>query len=197
MAHETMWSHEEDKVIRLRRTHPVAGDIEGLEGDLSGLKILAYKLPGVETSVFSGGAFLLDHLPPERVVQLLVHGLPPGYTHRGVQVRAGDREVRVEVTPTVNVSGRAVFADTERPASGANVYHENGPSGREVVAADSNGWFSLSGLPLGDVMIHASTKTREIGENGGPGSRTVNRAGSQSLQLEELRDLKGVEIRIY
>lgn len=194
ILHDTMWGGDEEKVLQLHSTQPVSGRVEGLDGDFSGLKILTFKVPGVETSILEDGVFLLDHLPTETDVQLIVHGLPAGYTHRGVHVKAGTRDIAIQVTPAVKLMGRAVFADTDRPAVGARIYHENGPGGREIATADSGGWFSFSELPLGEVLIHASTQQTTMIDGV---KMTIDRTGSRTLEIGEDRDLGGVEIRIY
>jgi hypothetical protein len=194
ILHDTMWGGDEEKVLQLHRTELVSGRVEGLEENLSDLKILTFHVPGVETSVLEDGVFLMDHLPTDTDVQLIIHGLPAGYTHRGVHVSAGDRDIAIQITPAVKLMGRVVFADTDRPAVGARIYHENGPAGRETATADSGGWFSFSELPLGEVLLHASTQQTTT-VNGV--KRTIDRTGSRTLEVEGDRGLSGVEIRLY
>ncbi len=182
--------------LELRRSRPVIGSVDGLPSPEVSVRILTYKLPGVETEVLENGTFRLHHLPPETPVQLLVDGLPPGYTHRGVRVTAGSEDVAIHVTQSANLRGRALFADTDLPAAGAVVYHENGPSGRRVATADENGWFSLTDLPSGEVWIHASATSTEVSQVDGV-LREVERSGRRSVEVDEGRDLNGVEIRIF
>jgi hypothetical protein len=200
ILHEKMWRRtERDRDLRLERTFPVVGKIEGFPGsDYSALRILVYKLPGVETRVLSDGTFYLDHLPPKTHVQLLVHGLAPGYTHRGARGTAGGEDLAIQVTRSASLRGQAIFAETEYPAAGAIIYHENGPSGRPLVTADSSGWFSLDDLPAGEVWLYASGRFREVAiVDGVRKTEWVDRSGSRSVLVEEGQDLNGIEILIY
>lgn len=200
VLHETVWRNgDEDRDLRLQTTAPVSGSVTGLSGiDPSTLRILAYNVPGVSADVGPDGSFRLDFLPPEAEVLLLVHGLPRGYTHRGTRASAGSEGVSIQITRAAQLVGRVIMAETEGPAAGAIVYHENGPSGRQTAEADASGRFTLDGLPAGEVWIHASARSREVVQVGGArDTRVIELSGRRSVEVEDGENLTGVEIRVY
>lgn len=156
------YADEAELRFDLLPTRPVQGRLEfPAQVDPAGLRVLAYKVPGVSAQVGPDGRFVLDHLPPPpTTVRLLVHGLPLGWTHRLTVVSPGDDGVVLVVQRGATVSGSVVEDGSNRLVPHAMVMHGHGPRGQVMVHADQYGRFQLADLPQGMVEIEAYVPAR-------------------------------------
>ncbi len=178
-------------VVPMLPTKPLRGRVTlpiGIE--VSGLRVLAKGLPGVEAKLAADGSFEMDHVPPNLEPRLLVHGLPAGFTHAQANAHAGQVDVAIAVVADVEVRGRVVELLRQLPMGGAMVWHDCGPAGGVKVQADSDGRFSIRGAPPGDVLLRAQCAIKtEDGEK-----ETLS--GERKLVLEDGKDPGEVVVRI-
>lgn len=118
--------------------------------DATALRVVARGLPGVDATPAADGAFVLDHVPAGVEPRLLLHGLPPQWTHLPARATPG-APLHLEVVPAAIVRGRVLDAATVRPLAGALVFCGE----QEAVRADEDGRFELPQLLPGDVEVTA------------------------------------------
>ncbi|MGE3173396.1 MAG: hypothetical protein AB7O97_12290 [Planctomycetota bacterium] len=181
-------------VVPLVATQPITGRVEftteAPDVDRTVLRVLAKGLPGLDAVLQDSGAFALDHVPPNLQPRLLLHGLPPTWTHRLVHAAPGDRSVVIAVEPAARVRGVVVDDLTQQPLPGAMVWHENGPAGWVQTEADGQGRFELGLVPAGAIEVRAQhTRTDAVGDK-------ITTSGVLRLQVGSGEDRDGVAVRL-
>lgn len=181
----------DEPTVALVATQPIAGKVALPPGvDPKALRVLAKGLPGVEAAVGDDGAFALDHVAPNLEPRLLVHGLPPSWTHAQVHAMPGDANVAIAVVPAARVRGRVVDRNTLLPIAGAMVWHEHGPAGWVAVDADSDGRFELELAPAGSLLVRAQRYSEDA-----LGNRETL-FGERRIDIEAGKDVDGLVVRV-
>jgi hypothetical protein len=189
LAHEPLGRVRAERttypVVALARARVCAGRVHAPpQLDLSRVHVLARGLPGVHTVPAADGHFVLDHVPLGVVPRVVLHGLPPTWTHD--TVRVGDTPLRIDVVPGAVVRGRVVDAETGRPLADALVWCGD----HDPVRSGADGRYELARLLPGRVEIEAKWELVES-----PRRRTAF-SGRAAVVLEPAREHADVDVPI-
>ncbi|MBK8099006.1 MAG: hypothetical protein IPK26_18015 [Planctomycetes bacterium] len=178
-------------VIALTRTEPIRGRLL-LPADLptDGLQLLARGLPGVATSIAADGAFALDHVTPGLLPKLLVHGLPPAWTHLESRGQVGGPPIEIKILRSGVVRGYVLDLVSQRPLAGAMVWHRHGPTGMTAVKSQADGGFTIDRIPPGELTLGAHWEELR------PGRKAISLAGQRVFEVQEGQQIADVIIRV-
>lgn len=141
--------------------------------------------PDFKTITTSGGQFELKGMPENTIVSLKI--VSPGYVHTSKWgIKAGSDNEVIVIEPEGFISGKVIYGNNDKPASGILVAAE-GMGYIETTETDKDGKFIITGIPKGNYTLKI------------PMNDNQNQWASQPVQdvpVEEGKTTKGIELKL-